>query len=85
MAEAGFYYIGLSDKVKCFYCDIPLNEWCEDDDPWVEHAGFSHTCGFLRLTKGDLFIKQARQLVDMRLVSTDMVIYHLWKPWLYEK
>ena len=75
MAEAGFYYLGLSDKVRCFYCDCALCEWGEDDDPWVEHAGWTHGCGFLRLTKGDLFIEQAKQFVTMTLVSTPMLRY----------
>ena len=38
LADAGFYYIGLSDQVKCFYCDGGLRNWVPEDDPWTEHA-----------------------------------------------
>ncbi|XP_063622095.1 death-associated inhibitor of apoptosis 1-like [Cydia splendana] len=38
LAEAGFYYIGQSDKTKCFYCDGSLKDWEEDDVPWEVHA-----------------------------------------------
>ena len=69
MAEAGLIYLGLSDKVKCFYCDGGLKEWEEEDDPWVEHAGWYNKCDFLRLTKGDQFIEECRQFVNMTVVS----------------
>jgi len=65
MAEAGFIYLGLSDKVKCFYCDRGLNEWGEEDDPWVEHAGWFTDCAFIRLTKGDQYVEECNQFVNM--------------------
>lgn len=57
LADAGFYYIGLSDQVKCFYCDGGLRNWQPEDDPWVEHARWFQKCVFVRLRKGDEFIK----------------------------
>ncbi|TRY77154.1 hypothetical protein TCAL_00064 [Tigriopus californicus] len=56
MAEAGFFYIGLSDQVKCFYCDGGLRNWQAEDDPWTEHCRWFSKCGFVRLIKGDEFI-----------------------------
>lgn len=38
LARAGFYYLGLADEVRCFYCDGGLRFWQEDDDPFYEHA-----------------------------------------------
>ena len=74
MAEAGFIYLGLSDQVKCFYCDGGLKEWGEEDDPWVEHAGwFGKTCGFMRLTKGDEYINSCRKFVNMTVVSFPLI------------
>jgi len=68
MAEAGFYHIvsrgGASattpvpDKVKCYYCDGGLMNWQPEDDPWTEHARWFNLCGFLRLVKGDEFIRE---------------------------
>ena len=66
MASAGLFYIGRSDHVKCFYCDGGLKEWQEEDDPWVEHAGWFHGCGFVKLVKGEEFIQRCRR----NLVST---------------
>jgi hypothetical protein len=56
LADAGFYYIGLSDQTKCFYCEGGLRNWQPDDDPWTEHARWFSKCGFVRLIKGDDFI-----------------------------
>ena len=38
IAKAGFYYQGIGDKVKCWYCNGGLQHWERDDDPWTEHA-----------------------------------------------
>lgn len=56
LADAGFYYIGCSDQVKCFYCDGGLRNWQPEDIPWVEHARWFSKCVFVRLVKGDDFI-----------------------------
>lgn len=67
MAGAGFYHITPrgagasamgSDKVKCYYCDGGLMNWQSEDDPWTEHARWFNLCGFLRLVKGDDFIRE---------------------------
>merc|ERR1712212_369152 len=56
LADAGFYYIGCSDQVKCFYCDGGLRNWQPEDAPWIEHARWFSKCVFVRLVKGDEFI-----------------------------
>jgi len=56
LADAGFYYIGLSDQTKCFYCEGGLRNWQPNDDPWTEHARWFTKCGYVRLIKGDEFI-----------------------------
>lgn len=38
LAKAGFYFLGLSDEVRCFYCDGGLRFWVKEDDPFYEHA-----------------------------------------------
>ncbi|XP_040567805.1 death-associated inhibitor of apoptosis 2 [Lepeophtheirus salmonis] len=58
LSDAGFYYIGLSDQVKCFSCDGGLRNWTPQDDPWTEHARWFSKCGFVRLIKGDEFIQE---------------------------
>ena len=68
LAEAGLYYYGQSDQVKCFYCDGGLREWQEADDPWEEHAGWFSGCAFVRLVKGDAFIERSKKNVRMVVV-----------------
>lgn len=41
LSNAGFYYEGPSDKVRCFWCSGALESWSEDDDPWKEHARYT--------------------------------------------
>lgn len=63
MAAAGLYYYGVSDQVKCFYCDGGLREWQEEDDPWVEHAGWFQECAYVRLVRGDEFVNECVESV----------------------
>nr|KAG5702855.1 hypothetical protein BaRGS_001937 [Batillaria attramentaria] len=44
MSDAGFYYTGHSDLVRCFYCKGGLKSWAEHLRPWVEHARFFPEC-----------------------------------------
>ena len=37
-ADAGFFYLGVGDRVKCFYCNGGLQHWKNDQEPWSEHA-----------------------------------------------
>merc|ERR1712150_136416 len=52
LAEAGFYFIGLSDVVKCLSCELSLGSWEEEDDPWIKHCQNSPSCSFLLDSKG---------------------------------
>lgn len=56
LSEAGFYYVGTGDQVRCFHCDGGLRHWDPQDDPWVEHAKWFPTCSFVRIIKGADFI-----------------------------
>ena len=47
LAEAGFYYVGRFDQVKCWYCGGGLQRWGDHDNPWKEHAKFYPHCEFL--------------------------------------
>lgn len=59
LAQAGFYYTGTNDQVRCFHCDGGLRQWDEHDDPWKEHARWFSTCTFVLLVKGEEFVQQA--------------------------
>lgn len=52
MAEAGFYYSGVSeedDSATCFVCGKILDGWEENDEPWREHEKHAPNCKFVRL------------------------------------
>ncbi|OWF34641.1 uncharacterized protein LOC110443946 [Mizuhopecten yessoensis] len=55
LVDAGFFYTGKEDIVRCFFCDIGLAEWSNDDDPWEEHARHSPDCPHLKDRKSDEF------------------------------
>lgn len=62
LVAAGFFYTGRGDRAICFHCGLGLNEWEEDDMPWVEHAKWAPDCEFLLLNKGEEFVKECKGL-----------------------
>ncbi|NWS16764.1 BIR protein, partial [Pachyramphus minor] len=58
LADAGFYYVGRNDDVKCFCCDGGLRCWESGDDPWIEHAKWFPRCEYLLRVKGREFVSQ---------------------------
>uniref|UniRef100_A0A1I8P7I0 RING-type domain-containing protein n=1 Tax=Stomoxys calcitrans TaxID=35570 RepID=A0A1I8P7I0_STOCA len=57
LAEAGFFYTGVGDRVKCFSCGGGLKDWDDDDEPWEQHALWMRKCRFVKLMKGESFIE----------------------------
>lgn len=47
MAEAGFYYLMVQDRVQCVFCEIVLDNWHAEDDPLIEHARHNPRCNFI--------------------------------------
>jgi len=45
-AEAGFFYTGQSDILKCFECGVSIHNWEAKDNPVHEHIKFSRYCPF---------------------------------------
>ncbi|XP_039257064.2 uncharacterized protein LOC120333770 [Styela clava] len=56
ISEAGFFFLGERDRVKCWYCNGGLQNWEYDDIPWVEHSKWFPTCQFLLKTKGVRYV-----------------------------
>lgn len=61
LCDAGFFYAGFSDCVRCFFCGGGLRNWDDGDIAWIEHARWYPECEFLRQRKGELFIQMHRQ------------------------
>ena len=68
MAEAGFYYLGRSDKVGCFYCGGFLQHWQPSDDPWEEHAKAFSRCTFINLIKSPEYVRNITK--DTKQITT---------------
>ncbi|XP_030056102.1 inhibitor of apoptosis protein [Microcaecilia unicolor] len=81
LANAGFYYVGGNDDVKCFCCDGGLRCWESGDDPWTEHAKWFPRCEYLLQIKGQGFVRQIQarfphllgQLLSTSELPTDEV------------
>ena len=57
MEDPGFYYLGDSDRVKCWYCYGGLKNWERSDDPRMEHAKWFPLCDDMLKNKGVDFVK----------------------------
>lgn len=55
-AEAGFFYCGTGDRVRCFSCGGGLKDWENNDEPWEQHARWFSHCRYVKLAKGQLYI-----------------------------
>ncbi|XP_004519914.1 death-associated inhibitor of apoptosis 1 isoform X2 [Ceratitis capitata] len=56
LADAGYFYTGIGDRVKCFSCGCGLKDWDDDDEPWEQHAMWFPKCRYLNLLKGQSYI-----------------------------
>ena len=52
LADAGFYYTGLQDRVRCFHCGLVLHSWEPTGMPYHAHARFSPRCPYMIVEKG---------------------------------
>lgn len=61
LVEAGLFYTGMSDHVKCFQCGGGLKNWDLSDVPFEEHARWFPDCPFVNLSKGKEFIERVKK------------------------
>lgn len=47
LAQIGFYYIGPTDLVKCYFCNVEIGMWQPEDNPVDEHLRWSPNCPLL--------------------------------------
>ena len=48
LAAAGLYFLGVSDRVKCAFCQKVLHNWVAADDPMEEHGRHFPECPFVK-------------------------------------
>lgn len=73
LADAGFYYLGFKDQVKCFSCELSLANWSNLDNPWIEHCRYQKNCEYLKLTKGNEYINRNSKLKDLPSKPSEVV------------
>ena len=49
LADAGLFYVGQEDHVKCFYCSGGIYGWESGDEPWSEHQRLFPHCTYVQL------------------------------------
>ena len=64
LSDAGFYYTGSEDAVRCFSCAGGLKSWTPQDVPWEEHARLYPTCNYLNLVKGPKYVDSIKNNVN---------------------
>jgi E3 ubiquitin-protein ligase XIAP len=48
LALLGFYYLGVSDMVKCYFCGVEIGLWETGDDILTDHMKWSPSCSLIR-------------------------------------
>lgn len=71
LSEAGFFYTGISDRIECFFCGVRLSNWNDSDNPLEQHIVWSRNCPFLKMTKGTIYIQQAREKFVVKIDDDD--------------
>lgn len=61
LAKAGFYYFGIKDMVKCFFCNGGLKNWDHNDDPYEDHVRWFPKCQFIRQLMGAEFVEHIKE------------------------
>ncbi|KAH9525609.1 Baculoviral IAP repeat-containing protein 7-B [Bulinus truncatus] len=74
MADAGFYYTGNEDAIRCFFCGGTLKNWEEEDDAFIEHARYFPKCSYICQVKGQIFVDAIQELSGpCEKITSDMV------------
>ena len=47
LAKAGFFYEGVSDTCRCFFCGVIVHNWEIKDEAFEEHLKHSPKCHYL--------------------------------------
>ena len=74
LTDAGFFYTGVDDVVRCHYCDGGLRNWESADDPWEEHARWFPFCKYIIKMKGKEYIDSIRRKYEVIERNEELVI-----------
>uniref|UniRef100_A0A5F8GU59 CARD domain-containing protein n=1 Tax=Monodelphis domestica TaxID=13616 RepID=A0A5F8GU59_MONDO len=48
LAQVGFYYTGMNDRVKCFCCGLMLDNWKQGENAIDKHKQLYPSCAFIQ-------------------------------------
>ncbi|XP_026819889.1 putative inhibitor of apoptosis [Rhopalosiphum maidis] len=89
MAQAGYFYTGVQDRVKCLLCMTEFGNWQQHDFPFDKHAFQSPQCPYV-IENRNFFIKTAlsRPTIELKNINDRLhfegIIIFL-KPLFHEK
>jgi baculoviral IAP repeat-containing protein 2/3 len=63
LAKAGFWLI--NGELRCFHCNLHLENVTDSIDPWIEHVRWQPKCSFLKMTRGILFMWSVRDVIKI--------------------
>ncbi|XP_076113477.1 death-associated inhibitor of apoptosis 2-like isoform X1 [Mytilus galloprovincialis] len=69
LVTAGFFYTGIEDHCRCFFCGGGLRRWEVGDLPWTEHARWYPKCQFVKQCMGEKFIEDVQHGKDPENIS----------------
>ncbi|GFO03540.1 baculoviral iap repeat-containing protein 7 [Plakobranchus ocellatus] len=61
LVQAGFFYAGYADCVRCFYCGVGLKYWRRDDIPEYQHARTRPNCVYNYMLMGQEYVERVQQ------------------------
>ncbi len=61
LVDAGFWYLGPADNVRCFYCDGGLKNFTPNDIPLVEHKKWFGECKYVKFLETQAEIKRIEE------------------------
>ena len=63
-ARAGFYWLGVADHIKCYYCNGGLRRLSPFDNLFVEHAKWFPHCEHINRTLGVPLVRRIAKYYD---------------------
>jgi len=62
LADAGFLLIKHPNQTCCFNCGVYVNDWDENDDPWLRHAQVCPFCPYIKSYMAKEKIDEAKKI-----------------------
>jgi len=68
-ARAGFFWLGIADRIKCYYCNGGLRRLSPFDNLFVEHAKWFPHCEHINRTLGVPLVRRIARYYDRDIGS----------------